>query len=124
MNSLRTNVEDQEWVERLALILDEFRKINQDITANQMLVLLNIGLRPGLTQKELSKVVSLGDSTISRICALLSDRGHQGRVGLGIIDIHEKPGDWRLRGQTLKGNGKRLYASVRAHMTAPLKKLD
>ncbi|MGX7742833.1 hypothetical protein [Rhodopseudomonas parapalustris] len=41
-----TKTEDAGWIERLALILDAFREINPDITANQILVLLQIGGSP------------------------------------------------------------------------------
>jgi len=117
MTKSQANIEDADWVERLALVIDEFRKINQDMTANQMLVLLRIGERPGITQKELSQLTQLPDGTVSRICALLSDRGHQTRRGLNAIRIHEVPGDYRVRGSTLFGNGQRLYASIRNLMT-------
>lgn len=122
MSGPTTNVEDQEWVERLALVIDEFRKVSQDITANQMLVLLRVGERPNITQKELAELTQLRDGTISRICALMSERGHQGREGLNVIDIHSIPGDYRSKGQSLVGNGKRLYSSLRNLMTGPLKK--
>lgn len=106
-----------EWAERLALIIDEFRKINQDITANQILVLLRIGERPGITQSELAELTRLKGGTISRICALMSDRGYQGREGLDVIDIRPVPGDYRSKGQFLANDGKRLYTSVRKLMT-------
>lgn len=112
-----TNIEDAEWIKKLALIIDEFRKINPDITANQMLVLLRIGEHPGITQSELSKLTDLKDGTISRICALMSDRGHQGREGLDVIDIRPVPGDYRSKGQFLVNNGKRLYTSIKKLMT-------
>jgi hypothetical protein len=66
-------------VKKLTLIVNEFRKINPDITANQMLVLLHAGAKPGIMQKELSAATDLADGTISRICALMSDRGHESR---------------------------------------------
>lgn len=111
------NIEDAEWIKKLALIIDEFRKINQDITANQMLVLLRIGEHPGITQSKLAELTSLKDGTISRICALMSDRGHQGREGLDVIDIRPVPGDYRSKGQFLVNNGKRLYTSIKKLMT-------
>jgi hypothetical protein len=64
-------------VKKLTLIVNEFRKIGPDITANQMLVLLHAGAKPGIMQKELSAATDLADGTISRICALMSDRGHE-----------------------------------------------
>jgi DNA-binding MarR family transcriptional regulator len=119
MNAARggANSEDVEWVGRLARVIDEFRKINQDITANQMLVLLRIGEQPGITQRELSERTQLRDGTISRICALMSERGHQGREGLNVVEIRPVPDNYRSKGQHLIGNGKRLYTSIK-HMMA------
>ena len=113
-----TSIEDARWVEKLTLVINEFRKISPDITANQMLVLLHAGAKPGLTQKDLSKATDLADGTISRICALMSDRGHQGREGLNVLSIDPIPGDFRSKGQKLIGAGKKMYASVRNLMTS------
>lgn len=118
MSTNTTKIEDGEWVNTLALIIDEFRKINQDITANQMLVLLRIGEHPGITQNKLAEATGLRDGTISRICALMSERGHQGRDGLNVISINPVPGDYRAKGQSLINGGKKLYASVKHLMTA------
>lgn len=112
-----TSIEDARWVEKLTLVINEFRKISPDITANQMLVLLHAGAKPGITQKDLSKATDLADGTISRICALMSDRGHQGREGLNVLSIDPIPGDFRSKGQKLIGNGKKMYASIRNLMT-------
>ncbi|UYO51422.1 MarR family winged helix-turn-helix transcriptional regulator [Rhodopseudomonas palustris] len=82
-----------------------------------MLVLLHIGHKPGITQRELAEAVQVKDGTISRICALMSERGHQGRDGLNVVSIEPVPGDFRSKGQRLVGNGRRLYASIRKLMT-------
>jgi DNA-binding MarR family transcriptional regulator len=113
-----TSIEDAKWVETLTLVINEFRKISPDITANQMLVLLHAGAKPGITQKELSKATDLADGTISRICALMSDRGHQGREGLNVLSIDPIPGDFRSKGQKLIGGGKKMYASIRSLMSS------
>lgn len=64
--SIMTTTEDAGWLERLSLILDAFREIHPEITANQILVLLQIGGKPGITQRELSDRTGLKDGTISR----------------------------------------------------------
>lgn len=112
-----TSIEDAKWVETLTLIINEFRKVSPDITANQMLVLLHAGAKPGITQKELSKATDIADGTISRICALMSDRGHQGRDGLNVLSIDPVPGDFRSKGQKLIGAGKKMYSSIKHLMT-------
>lgn len=117
MQVLPMKIDDLEWVGRLTHILDAFRQVNQDVTANQILVLLEIGAKPGITQRELSQAVKLKEGTISRICAVMSDRGHQNRPGLNLIDIRPVPGDWRAKGQHLTAQGQRLYSTVKAFMT-------
>jgi DNA-binding MarR family transcriptional regulator len=112
------NSEENEWINRLALVIDEFRKISQDITANQMLVLLRIGEQPGITQNKLAELTGLRDGTISRICALMSERGHQSREGLNVISINPVPGDYRAKGQKLVGDGRRMFNSVKNLMTS------
>ena len=77
-----------------------------------MLVLLHAGAKPGITQKELSSACGVADGTISRICALMSDRGHQGREGLNVLSIDPIPGDYRSKGQKLIGAGKKMYGRV------------
>lgn len=111
--------EDTSWVKRLVKIIEEFRKVNPDITANQMLVLLRIGERPGVTQKELADLTNMKDGTISRICALMSNRGHQQREGLDVIAIKDVPTDYRAKGQYLVKDGKKMFASVKRLMTDP-----
>ncbi len=110
------SIEDAKWVRTLSEIIQEFRKVSPDITANQMLVLLHAGAKPGITQKELSEITHIADGTVSRICALMSDRGHQGREGLNVLSIDPVPGDFRSKGQKLIGAGKRMYGSIKNHM--------
>jgi DNA-binding MarR family transcriptional regulator len=121
-NVVRTNIEDAEWVERLCQVIDEFRKVNQDITANQMLIMLRAGERPGITQRELCKLTQLSDGTVSRICAVLSERGHQSRKGLGVLSIHPLPGEYRAKGQTLTSTGNRIFNTIRTFMTGKFKR--
>jgi hypothetical protein len=117
MNNDNMSIEDAEWVRKLTLIINEFRKISPDITANQMLLLLHAGAKPGITQRELSVATDLADGTISRICALMSDRGHQGRQGLNVLSIDPVPGNFGSKGQRLIGPGKCMYAKIRNLMT-------
>jgi DNA-binding MarR family transcriptional regulator len=115
-NNDSNSISDAKWVETLTLVINEFRKVNPDITGNQMLVLLHAGAKPGITQKELTEVCQLADGTVSRICALMSDRGHQGREGLNVLSIDPVPGDYRSKGQKLINAGKKMFSSVRSHM--------
>lgn len=106
----------KEWVGKTIAVLDLFRSINQDMTANQIVALLTIAIRPGVTQRELIKATGLGEGTVSRLMAVLSDRGVRGREGLGLIKIEMAAGDYRVRKQSLSAKGERLFGAVASVM--------
>lgn len=108
------NVEDAEWVGRQIEFLEEFRKLNQDITANQILAFLHIAINPGISQRELMDKTGLADATVSRMMAVLSGRGVRGRPGLGVIEIGQMPGDFRTTAQRLSNKGRHVFNSLRS----------
>jgi DNA-binding MarR family transcriptional regulator len=111
--TIKTNIEDAEWISKVLRTLDAFRKVNQNVTANQMAVFLHIALQPGITQRELSDRTGLDDGTVSRIVAILSDRGAGERAGMDLINIGAVPGDYRKRSHTQTTQGKRLLNTIR-----------
>jgi DNA-binding MarR family transcriptional regulator len=108
-----TNIADADWIDRLIRVLEEFRQVHQDITANQIVTFLHVALRPDVTQRELAEATGLNDGTISRIVAILSDRGLGERKGADVITIAFKPGDYRMRVQNLSSSGARLLQRIR-----------
>jgi DNA-binding MarR family transcriptional regulator len=112
------NVDDLEWTNKLIRVIEEFRKLNQDITANQILTFLLIAQRENVTQKELEKGTGLNSGTISRICAIMSDRGLKARNAepMNLIRIGNAPDDYRVSAQSLAPNGKRVLNGLRAIM--------
>ena len=113
-----TKLEDAEWIERLVKSLQEFREINQNVTANQIITFLYIALREGISQKELERLTGLDNGTVSRMCAILSDRGLKGRkeVPMDVVRIRPMPGDWRSRAQVLSAEGRALFQRLRSIM--------
>lgn len=107
------HVSDAGWASQLIEALEEFRKINQDVTANQVIIFLLIAMRPGISQKELMKLTELADGTVSRICGVLSDRGNRGTVGQGLIEIRPSPTSFRSTAQHLSPKGRRLLDAIR-----------
>jgi DNA-binding MarR family transcriptional regulator len=107
---------DAIWIDRLVRVLEEFRKVNQDVTANQIVTFLHIAMCPGITQRELMKLTGLTDGTTSRLVAVLSDRGVRGRDGLDLVDIGFAEGDYRIRRQRLSARGRRVFDSIKAIM--------
>lgn len=114
----RLNIQDADWITKLVRVLDEFRKVNQKVTANQVVSFLQVALRDNITQKELEQETGLDNGTVSRICAILSDRGLKGRDAepMNLIRINMNGSDFRGRVQTLAPNGKRVLNSLRAIM--------
>lgn len=110
------NPKDAVWVSNTVDVLNEFRNINPDVTANQIVAFLAISAHPGITQRELMETVGLTDGTVSRLMAVLSSRGAQGREGLGLIEIGFSDGDYRVRRQSLSAKGKRLFNTLSSLM--------
>lgn len=114
----RLRVEDLAWVGKIQSVLEEFRKINQNITANQILTFLFIATEEGIGQKELEDRTGLHNATVARIVAIMSDRGLKARSAeaLDLIRINPVPGDYRARSQTLSHKGKKVFESLRSIM--------
>jgi DNA-binding MarR family transcriptional regulator len=112
------NVDDLGWTDKLIRVIEEFRKVNQNITGNQILAFLLIAQRENITQKELEKETGLSNGTISRICAIMSDRGLPKRdtTPMNLIRIGNETGDFRISTQSLAPNGKRVLNGLRAIM--------
>lgn len=112
------SVEDASWAERLIKLLNEFRDIDPEFTPTQMLVFIQVGLNKNITQRELAEKTKLSTSTVSRICALLTDRGLGKRKGFDLISYVDAGDDFRLKRQGLTPKGARLFERVRKHMEA------
>lgn len=111
-------VEDLAWSQKIIDVLDEFRKINQNITANQIITFLSIALQEGISQTELEEKTGLHNATISRICAILSDRGLKARnqEAMDLIRITPAEDDFRSRAQILSNKGKLIFNALRSIM--------
>ena len=109
------SADDMVWASKLVRSLEEFRKVNQDVTANQILTFLHIATKDGASQRDLEKETGLDNGTISRICAILSERGLKGRAAepMDMIRIVMSPNDYRARVQTLSAKGRRVFNSLR-----------
>ena len=114
----KLKVEDVAWTQRLIDALDEFRKVNQNVTANQIITFLNIAREEGISQSVLEERTGLHNATVSRICAILSDRGlpKRSQDALDLIRIVPVEGDFRSKGQVLSHKGKLIFNGLRAIM--------
>lgn len=111
------NSNDGVWLDHLIAIVEAFRDEHQEFTANQMLTLLLIAKHPNITQRNLMAKLELSDATVSRICAICSERGLGDRGGLELIQAGMVDGDYRARGQSLATKGHKLIKRVRSLMT-------
>lgn len=111
------NNNDDVNVRRYMAAVDVFRSQSQDITGNQMMVFLKIAQsRNGISQRDLAKEVQMADGSVSRICAVLSERGNRGTPGLGLISIERSTEDYRLTVQVLSAKGRRVYEQIKTAM--------
>lgn len=76
---------------------------------------LRIAAKEGITQKELESATGLDNGTVSRICAILSERGlkKRGADPLDLIRIDLSKRDYRSRAQSLSAKGKRFLEKLR-----------
>jgi DNA-binding MarR family transcriptional regulator len=118
-NDKVTHLGDRAWSDNLVEVLRAFRVIDPDISANQILTLLYIAQRPGISQAELSDQhhLDLPSGTMARICAVLSDRGNRGTEGKGLIEISKSPKDYRVTVQNLSPKGRRMMDTIKAVVT-------
>jgi DNA-binding MarR family transcriptional regulator len=68
-------------------VLGRLRDRHADMTVLQAMVFLAIAEHPGITQAELSGLLAVRDSTVSRAVAMLSDIGVRNVGGLDLIEV-------------------------------------
>ncbi len=114
----KLKVEDVAWTQKVIDVLDEFRKVNQNVTANQIILFLNIAREEGISQSELENKTGLHNATVSRICAILSDRGlpKRSQDALDLIRIVPGDNDYRSKAQVLSHKGKLIFNGLQAIM--------
>lgn len=96
--------------------LEEFRGIYGDMTISQAVVLATVAASPGLSQKELVQRSGLKDSSISRIYAIMSDRGNRGTGPFNLMALKEDPTDYRVKRVYLTKSGNNLFRIILQHL--------
>jgi DNA-binding MarR family transcriptional regulator len=104
-------------VDRLLLIIEELRKHDPELPANQAAALLVIARQEGITQLRVSTLIGASKSQSQRIFDKLSDKGVNGRPGLGLIEVRVGNFDARERLAYLSPKGRRVVQSL-AHFVA------
>jgi len=97
---------------RVLLILEELRKLDPELPANQAAAFLVIAKQEGISQQTVGHLVGASKSQSQRIFDKLSDRGINGRPGLGLIEVQVGPSDARERLAYLTPKGRRVVQSL------------
>jgi len=106
--------------------IEEFRKLNKEMQANQIALFLHVAAQPDLTIREYSTRADLGDGgTITRNLDALSETRKvpvkdpaTGKLvptlvpGYGLIDLYEDAMDRRFKRVKLSARGVRVYNSL------------
>lgn len=94
------------------LLLEELRKFDPELPANQAAALFAIAHREGIRQTDLAAQVGASKAAIQRTIDKLSDRGVAGKPGLGLIEVRPNPSDGRERQCFLSALGRRFVRAI------------
>jgi DNA-binding MarR family transcriptional regulator len=109
-----TNVETQRAAKRITTIIDEFRKLNPEMQAQQIVTFLTIAAKPLLTVSELGQSVGQSTSAVSRNVAALGKTHRGGKPGLDLVIYEDDVADRRLKRIRLNPQGLRIMATLEA----------
>lgn len=101
--------------EALFNVLGRLRDRHGDMTVLQASAFLAVARHPGISQVELSGLMGVRDSTISRTVAVLSDIGVRNVAGLDLIEVRTGD-DRRNRKLFLTPKGARLVGDFVADL--------
>lgn len=102
----------------VARILGALRELHDDMTVLQAQALFHVAHNPGITQRELIKLIGSATSTASRTIGLLSEFGSRGTPGLHLIRMEVNLQDRRERNCYLTDKGERLMRRLAECLTA------
>jgi len=103
---------DNKTSRRLLGIIEEFRKLNPNIQAGQMVVFLNIMAKPGITMKELERATGLSATAVSRNVMALSEFSKADTPGYDLVESYDDIHDRRNKRVRPKASGVRVYNSL------------
>jgi DNA-binding MarR family transcriptional regulator len=99
---------------KVASIIEEFRKLNAEMQAQQMAIFLAVVAKPECTVTDLANITGHSTGTVSRNVAALSKIHRKGMPGLDIIQAKEDVLDRRNKRITLTPKGQRVMAALEA----------
>ncbi|MGR9178452.1 hypothetical protein ACU8OR_23270 [Rhizobium leguminosarum] len=97
--------------------IEKFRELFPDIPMQTISVFLIIAMKPGISQRELLKLMGTSQSGVSRNVMALGDVNRHGKPGLGLIVQLRDPFDARQISLGLSPTGKMLVDRVIASLS-------
>jgi DNA-binding MarR family transcriptional regulator len=99
---------------KVASFIEEFRKLNAEMQAQQMAIFLAAAAKPESTITDLANVTGHSTGSVSRNVAALSKTHRKGMPGLDILVAVEDIMDRRNKRITLTPKGQRVMAALEA----------
>ncbi|KQV84354.1 MarR family winged helix-turn-helix transcriptional regulator [Rhizobium sp. Root1220] len=103
---------------RTVQFIEQLRELFPDIPMQTISVFLLIAMKPGISQRDLLKLLDLSQAGISRNVMALGEMNRHGKPGLGLIVQRKDPFDNRQVMLSLSPSGKALVARVTAIVAA------
>ncbi|MGN6548771.1 MAG: hypothetical protein ACTHJ3_02600 [Pararhizobium sp.] len=111
MNTIAAR-QDNKTARKLISLIEEFRKLDPEIQAQQIVLFLSVVGSPEITMKELEQRTGLASSTISRNMSSLGKMHRNGKPGHDLIAAYEDPADRRFKRVKPTPKGIRVYNSL------------
>lgn len=104
------------YLNPLADVFRELREVYQDMTVAQALAFSTIAANPGVPMKQIEKLTGLSDSSVSRICHILGDKGNRNTEPLHLVYAVPMPDDARVLTMHLTQRGRMLAQALAGHV--------
>lgn len=95
-------------------VFKELRETYQDMTVAQALAFTAIASNPGIPMKQIEKITGLSDSSVSRICHILGNKGNRNTQPLHLVHAVPMPDDARVLTMHLTQRGRHLAQAIAA----------
>lgn len=122
-NSADRERSKRKTIRALASVIEEFRKYEQDINANAILIYLTVMAKPGISLKQIERAVRLSSSAVHRSVRQLSDqhwrKGRDGKFlpGHDLVVAVPDAFDPRMRVVAPTARGRKVMEMVIDHLT-------
>jgi len=107
-------VETVRAARKLTAIVEEFRKLNPEMQAQQMAIFIAVAGKPNCTITEIAAMIGHPASSVSRNVAALSKYHRKGMLGLDVVVATEDAMDRRHKRVNLTPKGQRVWQSLEA----------